>query len=108
VLRDAPLDNGTIKVERVEHVPHLRKLRHLRDAQLDLIDAGEVDDLAFLRDAPSVTTMLQVKARGSVDLATLVSCSALDTVNGTRRRGERRLGGAPQADSAAVVGCEPT
>ena len=64
VLRDAPLDGGRIEIELVEHVPHLRTLQHLQDAKLDLFDSGTVDDLAFLRDAPPVTTFLMVTARG--------------------------------------------
>jgi hypothetical protein len=81
VLRDAPLDDGKITVELVEHVLHLRTLRYLRDARLELYDAGVVDDLAFLRDAPSVTTMLLVHFRGPVDLAPLASFHAMKVMN---------------------------
>jgi hypothetical protein len=81
VLRDAPLDAGSIRIERVEHVPHLHKLQHLRDAQLDLFDSGPVGDLTFLREAPPVTTLLQVWTSGPVDLAPLARCPALELVN---------------------------
>jgi len=81
VLRDAPLDDGRIKVELVEHMPQLRKLQHLRDAKLDLLDTGSVDDLTFLLDAPAVTTWLQVQTGGPVDLAPLASCPALVMVH---------------------------
>ena len=81
VLRDAPLDDGMIKVELVEHVAHLRTLQQLQNAWLDLYFDGTVDDLAFFRDAPSVTTGLQVQTRGPVDLAPLTSCPALEVVN---------------------------
>ena len=80
VLRDAPLDNGRIKVELVEHVPHLRTLTHLRDAWLTLYDADPVDDLAFLRDAPPLITFLQVRISEPVDLAPLAHCPALSFV----------------------------
>jgi len=78
VLRDAPLDDGKITVELVEHVAHLRALQQLQRAWLFLIDAGTVDDLEFLRDAPPVTTVLRVQVRGPVDLAPLASCPALE------------------------------
>ncbi|MDQ3885976.1 MAG: hypothetical protein M3308_02920 [Actinomycetota bacterium] len=81
VLRDAPLDNGRITVERVEHVPLLRELHHIRDARINLINQGLVDDLAFLRDAPPLTTVLQVEASQPVDLAPLSSCPALEIVD---------------------------
>jgi NACHT domain len=80
VLRDAPLDEGKIRVEVVEHVPRLGTLQHLRDARLALGDSGAVDDLAFLHDAPQVTTELRVSVRGPVDLAPLASCPALETL----------------------------
>ncbi|MGH3752802.1 MAG: hypothetical protein ACRDRP_08930 [Pseudonocardiaceae bacterium] len=86
VLRDAPLDSGRLRVERVEHVPHLGTLQHLRDARLDLTDSDAVDGLAFLRDAPPVTTELQVNVRGPIDLAPLASCPALDADH-VRRHG---------------------
>ncbi|MDQ3273459.1 MAG: NACHT domain-containing protein, partial [Actinomycetota bacterium] len=81
VLRDAPLDAGSIQVELVEHVPHLRTLQHLQDALLYLFDGGTVDDLAFLRDAPPVTTLLRVWTSGLVDLSPLAGCPALQHVN---------------------------
>ena len=81
VLRDAPLDDGQITVKLIGHVPHLHMLQHLRDARVVLIDAGTVDDLRFLRDAPPVTTILMVQARGPVDLAPLSSCPALERVD---------------------------
>jgi len=81
VLQDAPLDAGSIRVERVEHVPHLHTLQHLRDAWLGLIDAGTVDDLGFLRNAPPVTTSLEVRTSRPVDLAPLTSCPSLGMVN---------------------------
>jgi len=81
VLREAPLDAGSIRVERVEHVPHLHSLQHLRDAELNLFDSGPVDDLTFLREAPPVTTQLWVQARGPVDIAPLASCPALKVVD---------------------------
>ncbi|MCA1705743.1 MAG: ATP-binding protein, partial [Actinobacteria bacterium] len=81
VLRDAPLDEGKIEVRLVEYVPHLRTLQHLRDAQLELINGSTVDDLVFLRDAPPLITLLKVKAKEPVNLAPLVSCPALETVN---------------------------
>ena len=90
VLRDAPLDGGRIEIELVEHVPHLRTLQHLQDAKLDLFDSGTVDDLAFLRDAPPVTTFLMVTARGPVDLAPLAGCPALNVVD--VRSGEANTG----------------
>ena len=80
VLRDAPLDGGTITVELVEHVPHLGTLQHLQDARLDLLNGIMVDDLAFLGDAPPITTELVVAARGPVDLAPLANCPALKIV----------------------------
>jgi len=80
VLRDAPLDEGKIRVEVVEHVPHLGTLQHLRDAQLALINSGAADGLAFLRDAPQVTTKLQVGVRVPVDLTPLASCPALEAL----------------------------
>jgi hypothetical protein len=77
VLCDAPLDDGTIQVESVEHVPHLRRLRNLRDARLDLSNAGRVDNLAFLRDAPPVITQLHIQAGDPVDLTPLANSPAL-------------------------------
>jgi hypothetical protein len=67
VLRDAPLDEGKIEVTLVEHVPHLHTLQHLQDAWLLLLDSGRVDDLAFLRNVPSVTTSLLVHARAVLE-----------------------------------------
>ncbi|MGH3801347.1 MAG: NACHT domain-containing protein, partial [Pseudonocardiaceae bacterium] len=81
VLRDAPLVGGKITVELVEHVPHLRTLQHLRDVSLNLFDSGTVDDLAFLRDAPPATTLLQVEVSGSANLSPLGNCPALEMVN---------------------------
>jgi hypothetical protein len=81
VLRDAPLDNGKIEVRLVEHVPHLRTLRHLRDAQLYMLDSGQVDDLAFLHTAPAVTTRLVIQASRPVDLTPVATCSALTFLN---------------------------
>ena len=81
VLREAPLDAGSIRVERVEHVPHLRTFRHLRDAHLDLRDLGKIDDLTFLRNAPPVTTELYVGVRGPIDLALLANCPALEVMS---------------------------
>ena len=86
VLRDAPLDAGSIQVEQVEHVPHLRTLHQLRDAWLDLIPADPVDDLDFLRDAPPTTTVLHVHTRRPVDLTPLTSCPALESVRVTGRQ----------------------
>jgi internalin A len=86
VLRDAPLDAGSILVEQVEHVPHLRTLHQLRDAWLDLIPADPVDDLDFLRDAPPTTTVLHVHTRRPVDLTPLTSCPALESVRVTGLR----------------------
>ncbi|HEY2764689.1 MAG TPA: hypothetical protein VGJ13_11865, partial [Pseudonocardiaceae bacterium] len=89
VLRDAPLDGGSIKVELFEHIPQLHTLQHLRDANLHLYEIGKVDDLSFLRDAPASTTRLQAQIRGSVDLSPLAHCLALETVivpSGSQRR----------------------
>ena len=80
VLGDAPLDAGKITIDLVEHVPHLRTLQHLQNAVLQLIPGDTVDDLAFLRDAPPVTTWLHVVVNGPVDLAPLASCPALEDV----------------------------
>jgi hypothetical protein len=80
VLRDAPLNQGSISVTLVDHIPHLRTLRNLRDVSLDLTDSGAVDDLAFLRDAPPATTWLQAKVSGPVDLSPLANCPALRIV----------------------------
>ena len=80
VLRDAPLESGMIQVDVVEHVPHLGTLQHLRDVWLDLINSDAVDGLAFLRDAPPVTTKLQVVVKGPIDLAPLASFPALETL----------------------------
>jgi NACHT domain-containing protein len=90
VLRDAPLDKGTITVELVKHVSHLHALHHLLDAHIDLRDAESIDDLTFLREAPPATTELHVKVRDPVDLAPLTSCPVLKVVNvthGTVRTG---------------------
>ncbi|MGH3887627.1 MAG: NACHT domain-containing protein [Pseudonocardiaceae bacterium] len=80
VLQDAPLDDGTITVELVEHVPHLRTLQHLRDVSLFVSDSGRVDDLAFLRDAPPVTTWLYAAVSEPVDFSPLANCTALERV----------------------------
>ena len=81
VLQNAPLDCGWIKVTLVEHIPHLRTLQNLPYVWLDLFDAGTVEDLAFLRDAPPATTWLQVQVAGPVDLSPLANCPALDMVH---------------------------
>ena len=81
VLPDAPLDHGSITVTLVDHIPHLRTLQNLRTVWLHLLDSGTVDDLAFLRNAPSVTTWLQVQVREPVDLSPLANCPALELVN---------------------------
>jgi energy-coupling factor transporter ATP-binding protein EcfA2 len=78
VLRDASLDSGKILVEMVEHVPYLGTLKYLRDARLTLTNSPAVDNLAFLRDAPPVTTEVRVSVRGSLDLAPLANCPALE------------------------------
>ncbi|MGH3906319.1 MAG: hypothetical protein ACRDTE_19385 [Pseudonocardiaceae bacterium] len=80
VLRDAPLDDGRIKLDLVEHVPHLRRLQLLRDARLDLFNTG-LDSLDFLHDAPPVITWLQMQVEGPVDLAPLANCPALVLLN---------------------------
>jgi hypothetical protein len=81
VLRDAPLDDGTIIVELIEHVPHMRTLQQLQGAQLHLMNSDMVDDLNFLRDASPATIALQVRATRPVDLAPLISCPALYEVS---------------------------
>ena len=78
VLRDAPLDAGEITVESIEHVPYLRRLQHLRSAQVDLFNAGQVDDLTFLREAPPAITYLRLNAEGPIDLTPLANCLGLE------------------------------
>jgi len=81
VLRDAPLDDGAIRVTLLDHVPHLRTLRYLRDAELVLFSSGKVADLTFLRAAPSVTTVLAVDINGPVDLDPVIACPAIEFLN---------------------------
>lgn len=61
--------------------PHLRTLQNLRDVWLPLLDSGTVNDLAFLRDAPPTTTLLQVHVVGPVDLSPLANCPTLTLVS---------------------------
>ena len=80
VLRDAPLDHGRILVKRIEHVSYLRTLHHLRDVALNL-HTDHVDDLAFLHDAPQLTTLLVVRNSDPVDLAPLANFPALQVLH---------------------------
>jgi len=81
VLRDAPLEQGSISVTLFDHIPHLRTLRNLRNVRLDLLDAGSAEDLTSLRDAPPATTELKVQVSEPVDLSPLAHCPALKLVN---------------------------
>jgi NACHT domain len=79
VLRDAPLDNGLIQVASIEHVPHLRRLNHVQAAVIDLLDAGEIDNLASsLHDAPPIIRGLTMRIKGLINLAPLVDFPALE------------------------------
>lgn len=78
VLRDAPLDDGKIDVELMEHVPYLRRLQNIRDAEINLLNASRVGDLAFLHETPPVITFLQVNVKDRVDLTPLINCPALE------------------------------